>query len=185
MRRVSLAALTLVFVSSFGCATMKQKESLDALKEAVDEYNHAFRWKNYPEAARFLPVDHRASFIASYEDEAEGIEIEELTIGGVNVINPTYAQVTVRLRYTRLPSITIQKRTATQHWHETEGHWSLENEENSILKPSKKPANEGPTEEEAKEDHEGGSDGFFDGPAPIEPPESESPDTDLLQFPKN
>ncbi|MBI4822482.1 MAG: hypothetical protein HY791_39850 [Deltaproteobacteria bacterium] len=176
-KRVSSTAALFFALLGASCATMKQKESLEKLKDSVDDYNHAFRWKNYPEAAKHLPEDQRAAFVATYEDNGEGLEIEDLQIGQVNVVNPTYAQVVVRIRFTLLPSITIQKKTAIQHWHDVEGRWHLEKEDNSILKPEL--IGPAPTGSGTAGDHR-----FFDGAAPIEPPEVESPDSELLPDPE-
>jgi hypothetical protein len=133
------SALALVLLVP-ACAH-QHRSALERLQEAVDGYNHAFRWKNYERAAMFLPNDLRATFIAAYEDDEDSLQVEDFAIRKVDLHSDQRATVLVRLRYMLLPSVVVQSTNLTQHWAEIEGQWILESEENSVrdLDPEKKP----------------------------------------------
>lgn len=114
------------------CATATKRENMEELKEAVEAYNHAYRWKNYERAASFRPSDLRAAFIAAYEDDEKSLHIEDFRVLSVDVDGDEAAKVAVRITYTLLPDITVQKRTLTQHWHKVAGSWLLETEDNQL-----------------------------------------------------
>ncbi len=128
-RLIGLAAVALLGATACKTSTAT---TMEQLKESVDAYNHAYRWKNYERAASFLPNDMRASFIAAYEDDEKSLHIEDYRILKVDVANEDAATVQVRMSYTLLPDITVQKRTLTQHWHKIAGSWVLETEEDSL-----------------------------------------------------
>ncbi|MEQ9497698.1 MAG: hypothetical protein RIT81_12590 [Deltaproteobacteria bacterium] len=127
MKRLALALL----LSTAACKS-STASSMEALQESVDAYNHAYRWKNYERAASFLPNDMRAAFIAAYEDDQKSLHIEAYRILQVDVEGEEAATVQVRMSYTLLPDITVQKRTLTQHWHKVGGAWILETEDDSL-----------------------------------------------------
>ena len=102
------------------------------LRKSVEAYNHAFRWKNYDRAASFLPGELRASFVATHEDDAVSLHVEDYKILQVDLDSEDAARVLVRYRYTLLPSVVVQTRKLTQHWHRVAGQWLLESEDESI-----------------------------------------------------
>jgi hypothetical protein len=123
--RTTLFALVLA-----GCAT-SQQTAMEELQSAVDGYNSAYRWKNFERAASYLPNDMRAAFIAAYEEDDHSLHVETFQILKVDLTEDS-ATVVVRMRYMELPSITLENRTLTQHWHKVNDVWILETEENSI-----------------------------------------------------
>jgi hypothetical protein len=114
-----------------GCASSKQT-LMEELQESVEGYNSAYRWKNFERAASYLPNDLRAAFIAAYEEDDQSLHVETYQILKVDLVNDNAATVTVRLRFMELPSINLENRTLTQHWHKVNDAWILETEENSI-----------------------------------------------------
>jgi hypothetical protein len=124
------------------CATTAEQH-MQMLQDAVDGYNSAYRWKNYERAASYLPNDLRAAFIASYEDDEKSLHVEGYTVIKVDLEGETGATVKVRMRYLLLPSISVETRTLTQHWHKIGDSWILETEENSIrvIEPEAQPQN--------------------------------------------
>jgi hypothetical protein len=132
-----LAAIALLLAA---CAHEKSGDAFTRLKDSVDGYNHAFRWKYYERAATFLPKDIRASFLATYEDDDSSLQVEDYSIIDLDVGDDSKsATAKVKVRYMMLPSVTVEHVTLVQHWHELEGQWILETEEHSIrpLDPSK------------------------------------------------
>jgi hypothetical protein len=126
----------------FGCASAKQAQ-MEELQNAIDGYNSAYRWKNFERAAGYLPNDLRGAFIAAYEEDDNSIHVETYTIIKVDLLGDEAATVTVRVRYMELPSINLENRTLTQHWHKVNDTWLLETEENSIraIDPAATPKN--------------------------------------------
>lgn len=148
---VSSALLALGLAS---CAAQRQRDTLNQLQESIEAYNEAYRWKNYERAAAYVPSDVRGAFLAAHEDEETSLHVEDWQLLDVNLESPQAAKVTVRVRYLQLPSVTIEKKTVVQHWHEVNGTWLLETEDNPIrpIDPTKVPKNpeardEGPTDE--------------------------------------
>lgn len=141
MRAVAIA-LVLAALGS-GCASTRMQDSINQLKDSVEAYNEAFRWKNFERAAMYMPNDLRAAFIATYEDDENSLHVEDYQILNVNVENEQSAVVTVRLRYMMLPSVTVEKATLVQHWRKVSDAWMLETEDGSIreLDPNKLPKN--------------------------------------------
>jgi hypothetical protein len=138
-----LLVLALGVAAGLGCAHDSNREQLDRLKESVEGYNHAFRWKNYERAAAFLPSDLRGPFAAAYEDDDTSLQIEDYQIVAVNMHDDNAAaDVTVKVRYMLLPAVTIQHSILKQHWHKVSGEWLLETEDDSIrpLDLAKKPS---------------------------------------------
>jgi hypothetical protein len=135
--------LALLALVSPACASTRAQDSLNQLKDSVEAYNEAFRWKNFERAAMYMPNDLRAAFIATYEDDENSLHVEDYQILGVNVESELSAVVTVRLRYMMLPSVTVAKATLVQHWKRVADAWMLETEDGSIreLDPNKLPRN--------------------------------------------
>jgi len=133
--------LALVLISA--CAASTQQDTLEALKDAVEGYNHAFRWKDYERAALSVPPDLRRAFLAAYEDDESSLQIEDYEIAHVRLEGEDAATVTVRVRYMLLPAVIVQRATLVQHWHKIGADWILETEENSLrrLDPSREPEN--------------------------------------------
>ena len=131
---IALASLAMA------CATTRQDE-MTSLKRSVEGYNEAFRWKNYPLAAAFLPAEERSAFVAAYEEEDKALHVEGYQILDVTMLSPEAATVSVRYRFMLLPSVTLERRTVTQHWARLKGRWRLEHEDDSIrpLRPTDEP----------------------------------------------
>ncbi len=139
---VGLLALGLGALGLTGCAHPQTAAAkLEALNEAVEAYNHAYRWKSYGQASAFLPPDLREPFLSAYEDEEASLQIEEYRVLRVSVSSEDSAKVSVKVRYMMLPSVIVQTVTLVQHWQLVAGSWTLETEENSIrpLEPGTKP----------------------------------------------
>lgn len=173
--RPAAVALLLGFVlAASGCAST-QKNKAERLREAIEAYNEAFRWKAYDRASLLLPRELRGPFLAAYEDDEGGLQIEDYQIRSVDVLDDTRATATVKMRYMLLPSVTVETAILVQHWAEVEGAWILESEDNSIkkldagAKPQDPRAKDAPPAEvdEAKTDVE-----TFLGDGPSEGPES-------------
>ena len=126
-----IASLALV-VSS--CASMKVQDDLEKLKEAVEGYNQAFRWKNYERASLYLPGEKRAAFMTAYDDDERSLQMEDYQVSKVDLLSEEQATVSVRVRFLLLPSVVVENRTLTQHWQRIQGEWILEEEEASIRK---------------------------------------------------
>ena len=129
MKRVMMIA---ALVAGFGCASIKAKDNMDTLRRSVKGYNEAYRWKNFERAAAYLPEDVRMSFIATYEDDEKSLHVEDYQVLQVKVHDENTADVQVRVTYMMLPSVVVQRRRVTQHWHRVAGQWLLENEDNPI-----------------------------------------------------
>lgn len=134
---IALAALGL----ASGCATATSKSAVERLQEAVEGYNHAFRWKNYERAAQFLPQAQRPAFLAAYEDDESSLQVEDYTVRQADMLSDKAATVSIKVSYLLLPSVTVKQATLVQHWAEVNGAWTLEAEDNSIRKiePGKEP----------------------------------------------
>lgn len=148
------------------------KDALESLTEAVEAYNHAFRWKTYDQAVLFLPEDLRGPFLAAYEDDESSLQIEDYKIARVLMKSKTAAEVTVRVRYMVLPSVVVQRATLKQYWHEVGGRWILETEENSIrtLDPSKAPPEDATLAPVVSPEQEGDTELEVFGPGDAPPP---------------
>ncbi|MCK6547886.1 hypothetical protein L6R52_18685 [Myxococcota bacterium] len=147
------AALLALGVAS--CAAQKKRDALNQLQESIEAYNEAYRWKNYERAAAYVPADLRGAFLAAHEDEVSSLHVEDWQLLDVNVETPQAAKVTVRVRYMQLPSVIVEKKTVVQHWHEVNGAWILETEENPIrpLDPTKRPKNPEAAGDPTPDDH--------------------------------
>lgn len=134
MRSGCIAVHTALLAALGGCASMGAQDTLEKLREAVEGYNQAFRWKNYERAAQYLPNEVRAAFLAAYDDDESSLQLEDYQISKVDIANDDAATVSVRVRFLLLPSVVVENRTLVQHWHRVSGEWMLENEDNSIRK---------------------------------------------------
>lgn len=114
------------------CATAG-RDSLHALEESIEAYNDAFRWQNFDAAAVHLPNDRRAAFISTHEDRERDLRVETFRILKVDMKGEDAAEATVTVRFTLLPSITVESRKLVQHWHRVQGLWVLEAEDHSII----------------------------------------------------
>lgn len=115
------------------CASGGTKNALEELKTSVDAYNEAFRWKNYPAAARYRTPDERTAFLATFEENEDGIHVEDVQVLKVNVESDEAAEIIVRYRYMKLPSVTIDKVVIKQSWHRVNDRWVLEYEEPPLV----------------------------------------------------
>lgn len=127
-----LTALALSVAACAGVPSSASSDDLEPVKEAIEAYNHAFRWKSYNQAAQFLPPEVRGPFLAAYEDEESSLQIEECRIVRIHLKDASAATATVRVRFMMLPSVIVQKQTVVQHWFKVAGEWLLESEDNPI-----------------------------------------------------
>ena len=130
--RHTLLAITAALLTS--CATMQAQEDLSKLQEAVEDYNHAYRWKNYDSAVLLLQPDLREPFLAAYEEDESSLQVEDLKVQRVEMQAKDRAKVTVRARYMMLPSVSVKKSKLIQYWVMIGNRWLMESEENSIRK---------------------------------------------------
>lgn len=128
-RAAAALALGLAGCSAFGAS---QQDALKELEDSVEAYNDAYRWKNYERAALFLPPDVRGAFLAAYEEDDKSLHVEGYQILQANLLGADAAQVTLRVTYMELPSVTLQNRTTVQHWHKVSDRWLMEAEDNPI-----------------------------------------------------
>lgn len=134
MRRfLSVLAVALLFGA---CRTPQTRTKAERLHKAVETYNKAYRWQNFEVASGYLPAEERPLFITTYEDDRESLSISDYRILKVDKPTEDAAVVTVRYRYTMLPSTSVKKRQVTQRWHHVGERWVLESEEDSIRKLS-------------------------------------------------
>lgn len=135
VRRLRAPALLLLAAALVGggCAS-SNRDQLKAFEDALQGYNEAFRWKNFERAALFLPPDLRAAFVAAHEDDEKSLHVEDYQVLRADLDGEDRAVVTIRLSYTLLPSLTVERRNLVQHWARVAGTWILESEENSIRK---------------------------------------------------
>lgn len=166
----------LTLASVAGCATTS-KEKMTQLQDSVLGYNEAYRWQNYEQAASYVPADLRAAFLATYDDAENALHIEDYQILKIDSDQDDAATVTIRVRFTQLPSVNVEKKTLVQHWHKLEGHWILESEENSLReiasgagddhkKDGKAPAKKEPEKKPARADAPGEFGGSAEGAEP-------------------
>lgn len=133
MRGSTASLLALALAASAGCAHAPGASSdLEELKESVEAYNDAYRWKNYQRASLFRPADIRAAFLATYEEDDKALHIEDYQVLKAEILDEASAKVLVRVRFMLLPSVTLETKNLVQHWHQVGGRWLLETEDNSI-----------------------------------------------------
>lgn len=124
-----MMALLMVSTACAGSSGNEMKE----LKQAVDGYNTAFRWKNFHRAAAYLPNDLRTAFVTYFDEESASLHIEAVEILKVDMESDEAAEVTVRYRYMLLPSVVVQRKIVKQSWHRVDGAWILETEEPPLI----------------------------------------------------
>ncbi|MBK8010487.1 MAG: hypothetical protein IPK13_04010 [Deltaproteobacteria bacterium] len=136
-RRVPLVLSALLITSALipfgGCAATQRQNTMLALQESIDGYNHALRWQNFEAAAAYLPNDLRTTFLALQTENASNLQIESFTIMKVELESERSARVQVLLSYMLLPSVTLQSRRVVQHWHRVQDDWILETEDDAIF----------------------------------------------------
>lgn len=135
-----LLAITLLFLFS-ACATLKDQDNAQRINEAIEAYNHAYRWKNYDTAVLLLVPDLREGFLAAYEEDDSSLQVETYRIQKLELTSAEQAVAKIRMRYMLLPSVVLKRVTLVQHWTQINGQWLLESEENSIreIDPLQKP----------------------------------------------
>ena len=124
------------------CASSSPKadaDDLESLRKAVKAYNEAYRWKNFERAASFLPEDRRLSFVDEHQQDEKSLHIEGYQVLQVQMDSDVAARVQVRVTFMMLPSVVVQNRRLTQHWHRVNQRWMLEAEDNAI-RPLRKEA---------------------------------------------
>jgi hypothetical protein len=109
------------------------RDSMKKLKDSVDAYNTAFRWKNFHQAAMYLPNDLRTPFLTYFDEESPSLHIDGIEVLKVDVKSEDAAEVTVRYRYMQLPSVVVDRKVVTQSWHRVDGNWILEDEDPPLV----------------------------------------------------
>lgn len=126
----------LVAVMSAGAAGAcagSTRDHMKDLKQSVDAYHTAFRWNNYQQAAMYLPNDLRTAFVTYFDEDSPTMHIEGVEILKVDVKSPDAADVTVRYRYMKLPSVVVQRKIVQQSWHRVDDEWILEHEDPPLV----------------------------------------------------
>ena len=118
------------------------RERMEALERSIKGYNEAYRWKNFEQAAGFLPANLQGAFLASYEEDDKSLHVEGYQVLAVDMPEPDHAKVRVRYRYMLLPSVTLEHRVVTQHWARVNRRWVLEHEDRPLRALEDPPASE-------------------------------------------
>lgn len=125
-----------------GCALWSSDDPAKRWFESVRDYNHAFRWKNFEKAAQFVAAEDRAEFVSRHEAKRKDLHIESYRILKMDLSEEDAGIAVVEVEFTKLPSITLQRRRLTQHWHRVAGAWILESEESPLIEASSEDATE-------------------------------------------
>jgi len=124
--------LALVVGLVAGCAA-PQADRMKSLRTSVEAYNTAFRWKNYHRAATYLPNDLRTAFVTYFDEDSSALHVEGVEVLKVDLQSEKAAEVTVRYRFLKLPSVVVERKVVVQSWHYLDGAWVLETEEPSLV----------------------------------------------------
>jgi len=122
----------LVVLALAACKTPSQERFSD-LKSSVDAYNEAVRWKYFERAAFFRPQEIRGAYLSASEDEGASLHVEDVRVLGVDLRTKDEARVTVRVRYLKLPSVTVQNTTVVQTWSREDRRWLLQVEDPPLI----------------------------------------------------
>lgn len=113
-----LLAILTTFAFLVACAHTPAARQADAeaLRSVVDSFHKRVRWKDYTGASRLLVPERRAAFDAAREERKDE---RDLTISDFELLEAqlapdgTRAQVTSRIQWLRLPSLSEHTDTVT------------------------------------------------------------------------
>jgi hypothetical protein len=129
---IRLLAVLLVLTLSGACAHTKKTPDAENLRPTVESFHQRVRWKDYRMAAQYVVPERRQQFeraVREREDERD-LDITDYEIDGVEMADEGHrAIVTSSFRWTRLPSVTVQKATVTSEFVFRDGTWLLERQE--------------------------------------------------------
>lgn len=132
LRVIRLLAVLLVLTLSGACAHTKKTADVETLRPTVESFHQRVRWKDYRKAARYIVPERRQHFervLREREDERD-LDITEYEIEGVEMEDEGQrAIVTSTFRWTRLPSVSVQKATVTSEFVFRDGAWLMERQE--------------------------------------------------------
>lgn len=141
-RSILWVGICCVLQTGIGCATPSSGKTLEALQASVTGYLEAFRWKNYSVAARYLPAADRTAFLSTFDEDGNAIHVEDAKVVQVDLQSDEAAEITVRYRYMKLPSVTVERSIVTQSWHKVDGRWILEYEDPPLVELDPSPSRE-------------------------------------------
>jgi hypothetical protein len=131
-RVIRLLAVLLVLTLSGACAHTKKTSDLETLRPTVESFHQRVRWKDYRVASRYVVPERRQQFervVREREDERD-LDITDYEIESVEMVDEGQrAIVTSTFRWTRLPSVSVQKGTATSEFVYRDGVWLMERQE--------------------------------------------------------
>jgi hypothetical protein len=132
LRVIRLLAVLLVLTLSGACAHTKKTADTESLRPTVESFHQRVRWKDYRMAARYIVPERRQEFekaVREHEDERD-LDITDYEIEGVELADEGQrAIVTSTFRWTRLPSLSVQKATVTSEFVYRDGTWLMERQE--------------------------------------------------------
>jgi len=124
-----LLAVLLALLLGGGCAHTKKKIDLETLNPTVDAFHQRVRWKDYRLASRYVVPERQKDFEDSIRERGDerDLDISDYEIEGVELVEEGQrARVTSRLRWTRLPSVSVKEEQVTSEFVYREGKWLLE-----------------------------------------------------------
>ncbi len=87
------------------------------LREAVHDYNDALRWGRNERAATYLPEGERPAFLGGKRAAAEGLQIHDLELRGVQASGDGRAAVArILLTFSRLGDPRLESHLVDQRW---------------------------------------------------------------------
>jgi hypothetical protein len=124
-----LLAVLLALCLGGGCAHTKKKIDLETLAPTVDAFHQRVRWKDYRFASRYVVPERQKDFekaLREHNDEKD-LDVTDYEIEGVEMLEEGQrARVTSRLRWTRLPSVSVKEEQVTSEFVYRDGQWLLE-----------------------------------------------------------
>ncbi len=122
-----LAVLAGVLLGA-GCPDKKKDvyERKQTLREAINDYNECFFWRDFDKASRYVVPAKRGDFLAATEQLRRGYTLDDFRIMSIKM-GPSgeMALVDVKRSYIMSPSVTLQRSTFSQKWVLKEGAWFL------------------------------------------------------------
>jgi hypothetical protein len=129
IRTLSLLFLVSTFLG-VGCAAGYVAPG-EKLRRSVFSYNDAVRWQRYEAAAEHLPPERRQSYLQTQRDAGDSLRILEYELLEVqHNEEDKKALVTVKFRWTRMPSNRVETTTIRQTWSYGEDRqWAMTEKE--------------------------------------------------------
>jgi hypothetical protein len=130
LRRLRLPFILILALIAASCASTggQDKKRGESLKVSVDEFNSAFKWEEYTEAAAFVPSDKKEHFWAEVDRFKGKIRITDYNLREVDQKDKsTSANAILYFQFWRLESPTLQTVTFTQKWSfdQKEKQWKV------------------------------------------------------------